>query len=126
MRLVLLAHGSRDPVWRAPFERLARELTTTLGPASVRLAYLEFESPTLEEVLREAAREGVPRVRILPLFTSSGKHVREDLPEQVARVRREAPSTAFELLPTLGEDPRFFELMRDLAREAAGAPPEGP
>ena len=118
VRLVLLAHGSRDPVWRAPFERLRRELTTTLGPGRVRLAYLEFETPTLQETLEEAIRDDTALVRILPLFTASGKHVREDIPEQVARARRAASDTTLELLPPLGDDPRFYDLMRRVALEA--------
>lgn len=118
-RLVLLAHGSRDPGWRAPFERLAQELTKSLGPGRVRLAYLEFNLPTLSDALAEASLEGVSHVRILPLFAASGKHAREDVPREVATAGQATPDTTFELLPPLGDDPRFVALMRTVALEAA-------
>lgn len=118
-RLLLLAHGSRDPTWRAPFERLAEELTLTLRTTSVRLAYLEFHAPRLQHALEEASRDGVTHVRVLPLFTASGKHMREDVPGALEKARRAAPDIAFELLPPLGEDPRFYALMRTVALEAA-------
>ena len=38
--VILLAHGSRDARWQAPFERLAGELVASRGPGAVRLAYL--------------------------------------------------------------------------------------
>ncbi|MHC4234349.1 MAG: sirohydrochlorin chelatase [Planctomycetota bacterium] len=118
-RLVLLAHGSRYPTWRQPFERLADELTQMLPNMSVRLAYLEFDTPSLGEALEEASRDDVTLVRILPLFTAGGKHVGEDLPAAVEAARRSSSQTTFQLLPPLGEDPRFYALMRTAALEAA-------
>lgn len=122
IRLVLFAHGSRDPNWRAPFEQLRRDLIEDLGEAAVRLCYLEFEPPGLDEVLAEAAEDQVERVRILPLFIAAGKHVREDLPNLVEQATRAHPAMAIELLPTLGEDPRFVALMRGVALDAAARP----
>lgn len=119
LRLLLLAHGSRYPTWRQPFERLADELTQRLPNLSVRLAYLEFDTPSLGEALEEASRDDVTLVRILPLFTASGKHVREDVPAAVEAARRSSPQTTFQLLPPLGEDPRLYALMRTAALEAA-------
>ncbi len=54
-RLVLFAHGSPDPRWRAPFERLADEVAAEAGRERVRLAYMESAEPTLFEALREIA-----------------------------------------------------------------------
>ena len=69
--MVLFAHGSRDPNWRAPFERLRREVADSMGEESVRLAYLEFEPPGLDEVLAEASVDRIQRVVILPLFIAA-------------------------------------------------------
>jgi sirohydrochlorin cobaltochelatase len=58
-RLVLMAHGSRDPRWCAPFERFVATLQANLGAHRVRLASMEFVTPTLADVAAEALRDGV-------------------------------------------------------------------
>lgn len=119
-RLLLLAHGSRDPAWRAPFERLRSRLTETLGEDRVALAYLEMVGPSLDDELDRAAGDGVRRVRVLPLFLAAGAHVRRDVPERVAAFRARHPDTEVEVLPQVGEDERMVGQMEMLAREAAG------
>lgn len=119
-RLILFAHGSRDPRWRAPFERLEADLETVLGAARVRLAYMEFVGPTLSDCAAEAVRDGVIALRVLPLFLSAGAHVAEDLPAQVAGARARNPGLQIEVLQPIGEHPRFAALLREVAQEAAG------
>lgn len=120
MRLILLAHGSPDPRWRAPFERLARALQEDLGEKSVRLAFLEFAAPSLADVASEAAAQGVRRLRVLPLFMAGGGHVDRDIPVLAERIRQHHPGLAIEILPAVGDHPRFFAALREIARAAAG------
>src|SRR5271165_3688877 len=89
--LILLAHGSNDPRWRAPFQRIALELEQDLGRGKVRLAYMEFIGPTLMEVVRECVGQTVLNLRVLPLFMAAGGHLAKDIPEQVEEVRRQFP-----------------------------------
>jgi sirohydrochlorin cobaltochelatase len=117
-RLILFAHGSADPQWRAPFESLLDELARTRGESMVRLAYLEFAPPTLSDVAAEARRDGVGRLRILPLFMAGGAHLRRDLPDQVDRIRERYPELVVELLPPVGDDPRLRAMIRDIALES--------
>jgi sirohydrochlorin cobaltochelatase len=117
-RLILFAHGSSDPRWRRPFEELLHEVEQDLGAARVRLAYMEFASPTLLDVAAEAARERVSRLRLLPLFMAAGGHVDRDIPVLLAEVQERHPSLAVEVLPPVGSDPRFRSLLRQLASEA--------
>ncbi len=117
-RLILVVHGSRDPRWREPFDRLTAALIGELGAGAVRLACLELIPPTLMEAAGEAARDGVRRLRLLPLFMAGGAHVDRDIPAQAAAVRARFPELVVEVLPTIGDDPRFALLLRDLATEA--------
>jgi len=114
-RLVLFAHGSNDPRWRSPFESLQHEVAQALGTERVRLAYMEFSSPTLLEVATEAASAGVERLRLLPLFMAGGGHVDRDVPAQVARARERYPQLVIEVLPPIGDHPRFRALLREIA-----------
>ena len=65
------------------------------------------------------ASRGVESVRILPLFLAGGGHLSTDLPEQVAAVEKAHPGLKVEVLPPIGEHPRFAELIQTLARETA-------
>ena len=117
--LVLYAHGSRDPVWRSYFEKLASDLQRDLEPDMVELAYMEFASPTLEDIVSSAYEQGVRRFRLLPLFFAGGAHVANDIPEQVDAVRALFPDATVDILPPVGEHRRFRTLLKVLAQEAA-------
>ncbi len=113
--LVLLAHGSKDPRWREPFERIY--LQTRRDFDSAKLAYMEFAGPTLMEVAAECVREGRKRLRVLPLFMASGAHLATDVPNLVREVRAWYPELQVEVLPPIGEDPRMVSLMREIIRD---------
>ena len=117
--LVLFAHGSRDPVWRSHFEKLTSDLQRDLGPELVELAYMEFASPTLEEIVSKAYDRGVGRFHLLPLFLAGGAHVANDIPEQVDAVKALFLDATVNVLPPIGEHRRFRILLKVLAQEAA-------
>jgi sirohydrochlorin cobaltochelatase len=98
--IVLFAHGSREPEWARPFERIAARLRTEF---LVELAYLERMKPTLEEAVASLASKGAKRVRIVPVFLGEGGHVREDLPRLAAAARARHADVEIVLEPTIGE-----------------------
>jgi sirohydrochlorin cobaltochelatase len=98
--IVLFAHGSREPEWARPFERIAARLRTQF---LVELAYLERMKPTLEEAVASLASKGAERVRIVPVFLGEGGHVREDLPRLAAAARARHPGIEIVLEQTVGE-----------------------
>ena len=124
--IILFAHGSRDPLWRAPLEAVASAITAKHPGIPVRCAYLELCAPDLPTVATEiiAARATIQRasglndainVRIVPLFLGMGKHAREDLPELVSALRAAHPQAHFEVMQTVGEDARVTALLADIA-----------
>lgn len=114
-RLVLYAHGSEDPRWREPFEQLTADLQRDAGAENVRLAYMEFVPPTLHDVAAQAARDGVQRLSVLPLFMAAGAHLANDLPQQAAAVRSGFAGLEVEVLPPVGEDSRLVALLHMIA-----------
>ena len=119
MCLILLAHGSKDPRWCVPFERIARDLEKELGKQRVRLAYMEFIEPTLMDVARECVQQMTLNIRVLPVFMAVGAHLATDIPEQVAQVRQQFPQIEVEVFPPIGEDARVVWLVEQIAIEAA-------
>ncbi|MFY7914072.1 MAG: sirohydrochlorin chelatase, partial [Rubrivivax sp.] len=89
--LVLFAHGARDPRWAGPFEAIAASLRQQRPGLPVRLAYLEFMSPSLPDAAGELAAQGCQQVQVLPLFLGTGGHVRKDLPAILEALRAAHP-----------------------------------
>ncbi|KPF68188.1 cobalamin biosynthesis protein CbiX [beta proteobacterium AAP99] len=113
--LLLFAHGSRDPLWFAPFERLRERVAADGTP--VALAYLEFAKPELAEAAAQLAAQGCTQIRVVPVFLAAGAHVRADLPELIEAARASLPGVAFELRPPVGEDAAVLDA---IARVALG------
>jgi sirohydrochlorin cobaltochelatase len=116
--LVLLAHGSRNPNWRAPFDDLLAALRKEAGADRVHLAYMQMATPSLSDVVRALASKGAQTIRILPLLMSGGNHAHEDIPAEVAALRAEHPGLAIEILPPIGTHLRFRAMMQELVRES--------
>ena len=109
--LILIAHGSRDPRWRASVEQVVNGVATDVGSERVRLAYMDLTPPTLLDVASEAARTGSTRIRVLPLFLATEGHVERDVQPLVDEVRAALPAVGVELLPPIGQFPEFREIL---------------
>ena len=62
--LVLFAHGARDPEWAEPFRAIAARVAGNRKDLAVRLAFLEFQTPTLADAIAELAAAGYPAIRM--------------------------------------------------------------
>jgi sirohydrochlorin cobaltochelatase len=113
--LVLIAHGSRDPVWRGSLETLTRTVGNSLPGEEVRLAFMQFTGPTLAEIVRDGLDSGHTDFRILPLFMASAGHVDKDVKPLVEELRAIHPRGRFQVLTPLGEDPLLPHLIVDIA-----------
>jgi sirohydrochlorin cobaltochelatase len=117
--VILLAHGSRDPLWRKPVEAVATRSRQIDPTASVECAYLEFMEPDLPACAARMARAGVQSITVVPMFLGVGKHAREDMPRLIEVLRISHPHVAFSLQSSIGEDERVVELMARIALAGA-------
>ncbi|MDQ3058532.1 MAG: CbiX/SirB N-terminal domain-containing protein [Pseudomonadota bacterium] len=113
--IILFAHGSRDPQWRAPIEAVAAQVRLRQPEAQVRCAYLEICTPSLPQAAADLIASGARQLRIFPLFLGVGKHAREDLPQLIEAIASAHPGVAIELLPAAGEYAPLTALMADIA-----------
>jgi sirohydrochlorin cobaltochelatase len=104
--IVLLGHGSKDPEWSQPFEKIAVSLGKRLPAVSVFLAYLEH-GPSLDEAVTALIAKGALSIRVIPLFLGAGGHVKEDLPKLVAEAKR--PEITLVLEKPIGERAEVIE-----------------
>ena len=113
--IILFAHGSREPQWRAPIEAVAVQISARQPDALVRCAYLEICEPSLLDAASDLIAAGARQLRVFPLFLGVGKHAREDLPLLIAQVRAAHPDVPIELLPAAGEYAQMTALMAEIA-----------
>ena len=117
--IVLFAHGSRDPLWRAPIEHIATLIRELDPKTQVRCAYLEMATPDLPSAVDEMAQLGLRSLLVLPIFLGMGKHLRQDLPALIETLRRKHPQIVLQVAASVGENQ---EVLRAIARSAVQAP----
>ncbi|HYB49884.1 MAG TPA: CbiX/SirB N-terminal domain-containing protein [Burkholderiaceae bacterium] len=103
--IILFAHGARDARWVQPLQRLQEALAQARPSTSVQLAFLELQSPNLEQALTQLAAAGCRRIDIAPIFWAQGGHVAQDLPDVVRQFTARQPEVHVRVLPVLSELP---------------------
>ena len=100
--LLLFAHGSRDPAWRAPLDAVCQRIAAQ-HPGRCDLAFLEFMQPELPAALQALAQASERSVVVVPLFWASGKHIKTDLNEAIDRFTQAHPEVKVQVATALGE-----------------------
>lgn len=121
--LVLFAHGARDPEWAEPFRAIATRVAENRKDLSVRLAFLELQTPTLTDAINELAAAGHTTIHVAPLFMAQGGHLKKDVPVLLDGIRGRQPALAITLLPAIGDIPGLRDAIACwLADTVPGAP----
>ncbi|MFZ6774671.1 sirohydrochlorin chelatase [Undibacterium sp. SXout7W] len=111
--LILFAHGARDMRWAAPFQRLQKMTQEGLPDVQVELAFLEFMSPNLPELIDQLVEQGTNKVIVSPIFLGQGGHVLRDLPEMAVQINSKYPALDFSVATAVGEEVSVLNAIRD-------------
>jgi sirohydrochlorin ferrochelatase len=119
-RLLLIAHGSRDPRYAASFDTLCLGLRREGHAAQV--GHLGLCGPDVVEAARRLARvtPGDPAEPIVavPMFLNHGYHVAHDVPAVIGQARAALASRArIVVAEPLGPDPLLTEALESRLRE---------
>jgi sirohydrochlorin cobaltochelatase len=120
--LVLFAHGARDARWALPFEAVAARVRQACPGSPVRLAFLEFMSPTLADAGAALVAEGCTDIHVLPLFLGTGGHLRRDLPLLTDALRTAHPQARFTLHTAAGETDAVIAALAQVAAAHLNTP----
>ena len=113
--IILIGHGSRDPLWHLPIQSVAQRIRATSPGKQVACAYLELTQPTLADVTAEFVSAGATHIRVLPMFFGTGRHAREDLPLLIAALRASYPNVHFDAQAAVGENEAVLDLLAKIA-----------
>lgn len=114
-RILLLAHGSRQPEWARPFEAVRASLRASRPGLSVELAYLESMQPTLRQALDDAGVAGCTQLHLIPLFLGAGGHLQRDIPQAVREAQQRHPRLAVHIAPAAGDSPEIVAALAGYA-----------
>ncbi|MBB3606759.1 sirohydrochlorin ferrochelatase [Mycolicibacterium sp. BK556] len=110
--LILVAHGTRNPLGLDTITEIAAAVAEHVGP--VRTAFVDVLGPNPREVLEDTAGSAV----VVPAFLASGYHVNADLPARVA----ESGHPDVTITPALGPDPVLAQIMHGRLLEVGWSP----
>ncbi len=122
--VVILCHGSRGERAIVELPETLRSITEqvkTLLPPGVEVvgAALQFNHPTLEEAVESLTARGVHRIVIMPYFLFPGRHITEDIPRIVERLKGIYPQRQFTVAKPLGLEEHFISQVAKCIDEAA-------
>ena len=84
--LIIIAHGSPMHQWNAPVLTLEEEVRNVMSEkannrfSSIRVAFMEFNEPSINSVIKDLEGVGIGRVFVLPLFIAPSGHSLYDVP----------------------------------------------
>lgn len=110
--LVACAHGTRDAGGVAAVRALVEAVRGARPSLSVRVAFVDVQSPTLESVVGETEGAAV----VVPLLLAAGYHVHVDLAGAIA-ARADVTRSA-----VLGRNRTILEIMLSRVREVGAVP----
>ncbi len=121
--VVLIGHGSTLPYNKEVLEELGRRMELRGVFKVVRVAFMQLNSPSIEEVLRTLAKDGMKKIVALPVFLADGAHTTEDIPEKLKIAFEEAweelgRDVTLTYAKPIGVDDRIVDILLDRVNEA--------
>jgi sirohydrochlorin ferrochelatase len=103
-KLLIAAHGSRLSSSNDELQLLVEKVSANLDDAfdGVEVAFLEFASPSIDNVLVDFFKSQATEVVVLPYFLSAGIHVMNDIPREIQKALDQWPDKKITVLPHIG------------------------
>lgn len=122
--LLIVAHGSRRAASNDEVRALTGRVRDTADGrfGAVECAFLELAEPGIPAGLEALIARGARRIRVVPYFLAAGRHVAEDIPDEIADVRSANPDVSITIAPYLGRSEHMAGLLLDMAAADAAAP----
>jgi len=123
MAVVLIGHGSKMAYNKELLVGLQRLMELRCVFKDVRVAFMQLNSPSIEEVLRELAKNGIKKIVAVPVFLADGTHTTEDIPKTLKKTcagEWAELGQDVELIygKPIGVDERIVDILLDRIKEA--------
>lgn len=114
--LLVVAHGSRRSQSNTEIEQLTHIIREKACSKylSISHAFLELAQPSIAEAIDQCVQQGATEIVLLPYFLSAGRHVQQDIPQEVAIKQSQYPHIEIHITPYLGAAQGIADMMLTL------------
>ena len=121
--VVLIGHGSKLPYETEVLEKLRGRLEMRGLFRAVKVAFLQLNSPSIEDVLRTLVQDGFKNIVAQPVFLADGVHTTRDIPEKLKIAFEGAwgglgRDVKLIYARPIGVDERMVDILQDRVKEA--------
>lgn len=118
--VLLVGHGSKmhgsDEAMNQVIDELRRRDSATVFQS----AFLELQSPNIQDGINLCIKQGADEVIVVPYFVQTGRHVVHDIPRLIDEAKALHPKTFISLANYLGFDSRMVSVVEDRIKQACG------
>ncbi len=117
-KILIVLHGSPRKEannWNPLIKSLAYSLK--ISERDIKLAFLQFGKPSIEEALKCLLEEGASRIVVHPFFLTAGQHVTKDIPSILAEFQKKFPKKEFIYTEPLGFHEKLAEIVKERIEE---------
>lgn len=116
-KIIIVVHGShKKDDSLANFTKVLA-LSLKKNPEDVKYAYLQFQTPTVEEAISDCIKEGAKTIIVHPLFLFSGMHVTSNIPKIIENFRKKHPEIEFIYTKPVGLHEKLIDIVKEIIEE---------
>ena len=96
-------------MWHTHINLISKKIEFFDPNAHVTCAYLNFTQPNLAEAVAKLSACGYKKIKIAPIFLGVGKHLKEDLPLLIQKIRSQNPEIEIFCQTSIGESEKVID-----------------
>lgn len=114
--ILLVAHGSRRETSNDEVRQLTERLRNNRNHSHghIHCAFLELAEPSIPDGIQQCIDVGAKHITILPYFLSAGRHVADDIPNEVKIKQDEHPHVHIKITSYLGSAAAIDDVLLSL------------
>src|SRR5437870_4104997 len=89
--LLLIGHGTRDPIGQAEFLQTVELVRARCGELPVEYGYLELAEPPIAAGVAALVRAEVTEIIAAPVLLFAAGHAKDDIPRELANAVEQFP-----------------------------------
>ena len=102
--LIIVAHGSKVKSSNDEIVEIVSKIKNSMNNDFLILhAFLELSEPSIFMAINKALDKNCTKIKIFPYFLAAGKHVQEDIPNELKKFKKQYPDIEFTILPHIGK-----------------------
>lgn len=109
--ILYVAHGTRLKQGVEEAKLFVSELNNHLPIQIQEIAFLEFQTPTMEDACEQLIQKGVTTIYLFPLLLFAAGHAKDDIPKIIAKVRRKYPHITIYNMGVLGVSAELAQIV---------------